>query len=323
MIHKPKKMKLGVALARMLEDAAQGGSPGFPSGEAHRNRGVEERTKSFHEESAITKQTILERFNRMRNAAPETPIDVIPEIVDMPNRAASPDDGERECPVCRNIRFVVKNGNMEPCSACGVAQARRSSALAKYSSQSTRSESMTFQGYRVTNETREMYAATLRFSKNPDGWLCISGRRGIGKTHLCAALFNELNKKTGVIFVTGIDLMSSLKETFGNDEGDTTSEVMTRYKETPVLIIDDIGREKSGDWSRSVWFELLDYRYRNGMPTVLISNYDLGEEQDFMDAAITDRIAHVGFSKLIKVKAESYRRNPNVKEIGKDDIGDI
>lgn len=106
--------------------------------------------------------------------------------------------------------------------------------------------------------------------------LFIAGPKGTGKTHLAAAVANQLmhgNPPRPVICMTMIDLLERIKRTFsraGADEGD----VLTIYKTAPLLIIDDIGKEPATEWAISTIYNIINGRYESYLPTIVTTNYD-------------------------------------------------
>ena len=54
----------------------------------------------------------------------------------------------------------------------------------------------------------------------------------------------------------------------------------------PLLILDDLGREKTTDWTRDVLYDLINYRYSHRLPTIFTTNEDLGG----YDEAIASRV---------------------------------
>lgn len=74
--------------------------------------------------------------------------------------------------------------------------------------------------------------------------LFITGPKGTGKTHLAAAIANQLmNQGTAVICMTMIDLLERIKRTYENN-ADSEGTVLTLYKQVPLLIIDDMEKNR-------------------------------------------------------------------------------
>ena len=103
----------------------------------------------------------------------------------------------------------------------------------------------------------------------------LHGSFGSGKTYLIAALFNEMAKK-GVrsILIYYPEFLRKLKASFQTGYG----EIYDSIKETPLLLLDDIGAENCSNWSRDeILGPLLQYRMENNLPTFFTSNLNLSE----------------------------------------------
>lgn len=117
------------------------------------------------------------------------------------------------------------------------------------------------------------------YKKNKDGkGLYLHGNFGCGKTYLISALFNEL-AKLGVhsTIVYFPEFLRSLKASFGNYD-DNYDDKFDAVKESPLLLLDDIGAEKLSDWARDeVLGVILQYRMEEHLPTFFTSNLSLEE----------------------------------------------
>ena len=114
--------------------------------------------------------------------------------------------------------------------------------------------------------------------------LYLHGNFGCGKTYLIAALFNELAKK-GVhsTIVYFPEFLRSLKASF-NVEGDEYNQRFDSVKESPLLLLDDIGAEKLSDWARDeVLGVILQYRMEEHLPTFFTSNLSLKELEEHLE----------------------------------------
>lgn len=110
--------------------------------------------------------------------------------------------------------------------------------------------------------------------------LYIHGGFGVGKTFLLGAVANQLAKEKGVQsqFIYTPDFFRQMK---GAIQDQTIDEKLNFLKETPLLILDDIGAENISTWVRDdILGALLQYRMTEGLPTLYSSNldYDLLEE---------------------------------------------
>lgn len=109
---------------------------------------------------------------------------------------------------------------------------------------------------------------------SPKG-IYLYGSFGVGKSYLIAALFNELAKKNIKSVIVHVpELIRSIKESFDSDY----SERFELLKNTPLLLLDDIGAEYLTAWGRDEVLEpILQYRMDQGLPIFFTSNYDMKE----------------------------------------------
>lgn len=108
--------------------------------------------------------------------------------------------------------------------------------------------------------------------------LFIAGSYGTGKTHLAAAIANQLIAQgTPVICMTMIDLLARIKQTFDRDESIHEREVIATYRDIPLLIIDDLGSEQPTEWGITNIFAIVNARYEAYMPTIVTTNYSADE----------------------------------------------
>lgn len=146
----------------------------------------------------------------------------------------------------------------------------------------------TFDTFQLTPENQkaarvcQMYADNFK-EKQPNGdndpgrnGLFITGPKGTGKTHLAAAIANQLMRQgIGVICMTMIDLLDRIKETYAQRRQWEASEgdVLNTYKEVPLLIIDDMGKEPPTEWAVSKIYAIINARYEAYLPTIVTTNY--------------------------------------------------
>ena len=119
--------------------------------------------------------------------------------------------------------------------------------------------------------------------------LFMTGGFGTGKTHLAAAIANELIRGgTPVICMTMIDLLAQIKRTFDRGGSATEAEIMRLYQDVPLLIIDDLGSEQPTEWGSTAIFSIINARYESYMPVIITSNYGSGELAERMTPAGSD-----------------------------------
>lgn len=133
------------------------------------------------------------------------------------------------------------------------------------------------------------------------------GIPGNGKSHLAAAVHNHL-RKTGkiVVFVSMPDLLKKIKATFNKGNSESEEQILKALNICDLLIIDDIGAEKTSEWVEEIIFLIIDNRYRRKKPIMITSNLDPKFLAGKIGIRAYDRILEM--SQPIENKATSYRR---------------
>ena len=248
----------------------------------------------------------------------------------MPTTGRSPEprfepDGLPHCSDCGGARVVYQppgegeiTGQLVPCPACRalvqrqrrIARFRRRQArVHAYTQRAGRYPYQTFETFREVPgapSVREAYVAARRFAQTLDGWLVLYGAKGVGKSHLAAAVSNyqesrpEEERLLTLFFVVPalLDLLRS-----GYRAGDY-AELLELCLACELLILDDLGAEQETDWAAEKLFVILNHRYQTELPTLIVTNCRLTD----LDARLYDRLSEDGFVKRVGVIAPSYRQ---------------
>lgn len=147
-----------------------------------------------------------------------------------------------------------------------------------------------------------------KWCDDPTQFLFIYSPCGVGKTHLACAMAYEMRKadKPTRIF-SASTMFLRLRNTFNSDD-ETENEVIENYsgrlhvtkdrifneieiKKPSVHIFDDIGVQKATEYAISAWYDIINYRYSELLPTVFTSNLSLKEISAYMTDRIASRLA--------------------------------
>jgi DNA replication protein DnaC len=133
------------------------------------------------------------------------------------------------------------------------------------------------------------------------------GPVGTGKTHLAVILLRRLILDLGIEtkFITGVNLLYEIRSTFSGQNNYEADDYIKRYSKYPVLIIDDLGAEKSTDWVRETFYLIIDNRYSNMLPTIITSNLSPKLLAEKLDDRIVSRL--MDGAKIIKLEGNDYR----------------
>ena len=130
-------------------------------------------------------------------------------------------------------------------------------------------------GIYVTASCEEGLDAYRRFSRGRGTYFW--GLPGRGKTYAAAccvrlAIEDGINAK----LTTSKALLDAVKDDYDGADSDALGWA-ERYE---LLVLDDLGVERSTDWAMETLTGLVDARVSAGLPTIFTSNYSLGDLRD-------------------------------------------
>lgn len=147
--------------------------------------------------------------------------------------------------------------------------------------------------------------------------IVLFGGAGSGKTHLAIAMLRELVRSGKIVdgqvawgdnkykggFASVPQLLADIRATFGTGNGDE-QEIIDNYSNLQYLVLDDLGAEKSTEWSITTLYLIIDRRYRDMLPTIITTNLTMEEIGQHISRRIASRLSS---GKVIEVKAPDYR----------------
>ncbi len=218
------------------------------------------------------------------------------------------------------------------CPKCEKAeQALKGACLPKrFADKRVRDYVVTCDGQRKAKEVVMDYCKTID-KKILDGVsLIFSGTTGAGKTHLAASIaVRAADCAHSVLFTTTIDYITRVKESWRSNAKETESDVLRRFVDYELLILDEVGIQFGTETERLILFQLLNERYNQVKPTILISNLpvELTEKErreggktisDYLGERLYDRLMEGGgqcvaftwpsYRKQLKTTAEEEKR---------------
>ena len=87
--------------------------------------------------------------------------------------------------------------------------------------------------------------------------------------------------------VSAKQLLDSIREGFNGGDRDA----LRRAETVPLLALDDLGAERPTDWAIETLTGLIDARTAEGLPTIVTSNYSLGQLRELWGGMPGARIA--------------------------------
>jgi DNA replication protein DnaC len=145
--------------------------------------------------------------------------------------------------------------------------------------------------------------------------LFIHGPAGSGKSHMAACLmYQTMCNNSPEIFssefawVNVPKLLFDIRQTYNNKELQGEEQrLLEKYSRIHWLCLDDLGAEKTSDWSLQTLYLIINARYENERTTVITSNLSTEELAVKMeDDRLSSRIS--GMCRVIELNGKDRRK---------------
>ncbi len=145
----------------------------------------------------------------------------------------------------------------------------------------------TLANFAAYNETLEKAVAQARrvaeaFPVAGKG-LLLEGQPGVGKTHLAVAVLKQIIQQSGArgLFYDTRDLLRVIRSTYDPSIRTTELEVLRPVMQADLLVLDDLGAEKTSEWVEETMNLIVNTRYSERRLTIFTSNYmDIPDDTD-------------------------------------------
>lgn len=155
--------------------------------------------------------------------------------------------------------------------------------------------------YESCPRSRKAYEACKRYSQKLD-WvqengtsLIFCGKPGTGKTHLSIGIMQEaIRKGVDVRYSTVIEMIRDVKDTYSRGAEKTEKQVIDYFSSISILVLDEVGMQIGSDTEKLILSEIINNRYADIKPTILISNLGISELKAYLGDRIFDRMKEGG-----------------------------
>ncbi|MCY1393192.1 Chromosomal replication initiator protein DnaA [compost metagenome] len=175
-----------------------------------------------------------------------------------------------------------------------------------------------------TAETREQKRALFVCKEYADNFgehrkagrgILLLGNVGTGKTHLAAAIANHVVRytKSTALYITAAQIIRHVKGSFDREAQYSETDAYQAFGEPSLLIIDEIGVQNATEFELTVMFEVINLRYEEMRPTIVISNRSIADLPKYLGDRVIDRLRENG-GKLVVFDWASARKTRSESE---------
>jgi DNA replication protein DnaC len=128
--------------------------------------------------------------------------------------------------------------------------------------------------------------------------LLLLGKPGTGKTHLSVAIANEImaTSSATAVYRTIGSVLQAIRATYDHTSDQSESQILSSLISPSLLILDEIGvsKEKPSDFELTTLFSIINGRYEELRPTVIVSNLDAKALASAIGERCADRLREGG-----------------------------
>jgi DNA replication protein DnaC len=113
--------------------------------------------------------------------------------------------------------------------------------------------------------------------------LLLEGQPGVGKTHLAVAVLKQVIQSSGAhgVFYDTRELLRVIRSTYDPSIRTTELDVLRPVMGADLLVLDDLGAEKTSEWVDETMNLIVNTRYNERRLTIFTSNYqDIPDDTD-------------------------------------------
>lgn len=139
----------------------------------------------------------------------------------------------------------------------------------------------------------QKFAAEWNTMQRKGAWLVFSGPPGTGKSHLAIAILQAIMPGSRGRYMTCMELIQMLRGTWRKDSEMSEIDLLDRLTALPLIVLDEIGVQYGTESEQHHLFEVLDRRYRELRPTILLTNQDKDGFRQFVGDRVYDRMTEI------------------------------
>lgn len=211
------------------------------------------------------------------------------------------------CPKCAEIRQAEQD-RADAAALAAKATAERLERKMGAALIPKRFRERDFAGYRAVSAGQQRALTVCRdyaerFDENLAAGRCLLllGRPGTGKTHLASAIAGHVVRKGGAtaVYRTVAGLLQHVKGSYDRDSEYSEADAFRSFVEPDLLILDEIGATKPTEFEQATVFAVINARYEEQLPTIVVSNLSPKELPGALGERCVDRLREGGGIALV------------------------
>jgi DNA replication protein DnaC len=221
-----------------------------------------------------------------------------------------------QCPKCQDRELIVEIRDSEEIAVpCECREQKIIDRLIKHSGLTDELKLKSFSGFKITKATKAMFDIAYGYAKDfskirnerPNG-VAFTGTVGTGKTHLLAAIANNLlTRRVPVLFINTPSLLAELLTAQFSEDRSEMERKIGLVSNVDVAIFDDLAKEKVSEWGQTQYYRIINHRYLEGLPTLFSSNCDWDLLADKLGEATMSRLYEMTRGRVANIKTYDYR----------------
>ena len=164
----------------------------------------------------------------------------------------------------------------------------------------------------LENNAGTALALALAHGIAPKPWLILTGPPGSGKSALAIAAVMERCKTTAAAYIVLRDALEELRASYERSkmEGIFNFEIADSYPllfSKGLVAIDDLGALRLTDWAAERVIDVIDFRWRNQLDTIITHDMDGARLRATLDRRVLDRLEDQEIVLGMRLPERSYR----------------
>jgi len=138
------------------------------------------------------------------------------------------------------------------------------------------------------------FASNFKQHHKVGSTMVFSGKPGTGKSHLAIAILREVMKSGSGLYTSAIDAVRMVRDTWRKNSEKSETEVLRVLASVDLLVLDEVGVQYGTEAEQVTLFDIIDKRYRDMMPMILLTNMGTKGMREFLGDRSYDRLREAG-----------------------------